>query len=163
MRTILSAAAGGVAVALVALMAIAVAGRSTDSAGFSGLEGVVLPASGTPVQCAAFEDAIVERVGNSAVRVSCVERGDAPGSGVATLASARREPVARARPAVTERVVYRDPPRGSDRPMSKSVLIIAGATGAGAGTGGLIGGKKGALAGAALGGGAAAIYEATKR
>jgi hypothetical protein len=171
MRSILSAAAGGLAVGLIALMTVGMAGRSAGSTGLASLDSAVLPASGMPVQCAAWQDAIVQRVGADAVRVTCVDRVDAhAGSGVVTLASVRQEPVARARPAVTERVVYRDPPRGaertaakSDRPASKSVLIIAGATGAGAGTGGLIGGRKGALAGAAIGGGAAAIYEAIKR
>ena len=35
--------------------------------------------------------------------------------------------------------------------------------GAGAGVGGIVKGKKGALIGAAIGGGAASIYEATRR
>ena len=43
------------------------------------------------------------------------------------------------------------------------LLIIGGSTAAGAGIGGLVGGKKGALIGAALGGGASTIYEATRR
>lgn len=163
MRNILSAAAGGVAVGLVALMAMGVAGRSAESTGFSSVDAMSMPTAGSPVQCAAWQDAIVERVGANSVRVSCVDRTGEPAGDVVRLASTRQEPVARARPAVAERVVYRDPPRGSDRPVSKSVLIIAGATGAGAGAGGLIGGKKGALAGAAIGGGAAAIYEAIKR
>ena len=49
------------------------------------------------------------------------------------------------------------------RSKTKTVLIIGGSTASGAGLGGLIGGKKGALVGAALGGGAASIYEATRR
>jgi hypothetical protein len=42
-------------------------------------------------------------------------------------------------------------------------MVIGGSTAAGAGVGGIIGGKKGALIGAALGGGSASIYEAAKR
>ncbi len=42
-------------------------------------------------------------------------------------------------------------------------LLIGGSAAGGAGLGGLIGGKKGALAGAAIGGGAAAIYDQVKR
>jgi hypothetical protein len=42
-------------------------------------------------------------------------------------------------------------------------MIIGGSTASGAGVGGIIGGKKGALIGAAIGGGAASIYESTKR
>jgi len=42
-------------------------------------------------------------------------------------------------------------------------MIVGGSTAAGAGIGGVIGGKKGALVGAAIGGGASTLYEATKR
>ncbi len=49
------------------------------------------------------------------------------------------------------------------RSWAKTALVIGGSTGAGAGVGGLVGGKKGALVGAAIGGGAASIYEATRR
>jgi hypothetical protein len=163
MRPMMSAVAGGVAVGLIGLMAMAVAGRSNEADGLVRLDGMVLPASGTPVQCAAWQDAVVERVGEHAVRVTCVDRVTPASQSGVRPAGMRQMPVAQARPAVSERVVYREAPRGSDRPLTKSVLIIAGATGAGAGTGGLIGGRKGALAGAAIGGGAAAIYEATKR
>jgi hypothetical protein len=53
--------------------------------------------------------------------------------------------------------------RENNRSWGKTAMIIGGGTGAGAGIGGLIGGKKGALIGAAVGGGAATIYESTKR
>jgi hypothetical protein len=49
------------------------------------------------------------------------------------------------------------------RSIAKTAMIIGGSAGAGAGVGALAGGKKGALIGAAIGGGAASIYEATKR
>jgi len=49
------------------------------------------------------------------------------------------------------------------RSMTKTVLIIGGSAASGAGVGGMVGGKKGALLGAAIGGGAASIYEATRR
>jgi hypothetical protein len=49
------------------------------------------------------------------------------------------------------------------RSVAKTVMIIGGSAASGAGLGGLIGGRKGALAGAAIGGGAASIYEATRR
>jgi hypothetical protein len=56
------------------------------------------------------------------------------------------------------RVVYRETkPR---RNWAKTALVIGGSTGAGAGIGALTGGKKGALVGAALGGGAATLFEA---
>lgn len=49
------------------------------------------------------------------------------------------------------------------RSVAKTALIIGGSAASGAGVGGIVGGKKGALLGAAIGGGAASIYEATRR
>lgn len=63
---------------------------------------------------------------------------------------------------VQERVVVREAPR-RDRSWGKTALIVGGSAASGAGVGAIIGGKKGALAGAAIGGGAASIYEATRR
>jgi hypothetical protein len=51
--------------------------------------------------------------------------------------------------------------RGRD--WTKTALVIGGTTAAGAGLGGIFGGKKGALIGAAIGGGASTLYEANKR
>jgi hypothetical protein len=170
MRHVLSAAAGGLAVGLLALMTIALTGRSVEPSGDARLERLAATAPGSqlPVRCGAWEEAIVERLTDDALRVTCVDRMDAPQANVASLAGSRQEPTVRR--VAAERVVYRDAPGRADRatvkpgrPVSKSVLIIAGAAGAGAGAGGLIGGKKGALAGAAIGGGAASIYEAVKR
>jgi hypothetical protein len=83
----------------------------------------------------------------------------------------RTTPVARARPA--RQVVYRDADddvvryepdvRPDKRSVAKTAMIIGGSAGTGAGVGAIFGGKKGALIGAAIGGGAASIYEATKR
>jgi hypothetical protein len=42
-------------------------------------------------------------------------------------------------------------------------MVIGGSAASGAGVGGIVKGKKGALIGAAIGGGAASIYEATRR
>jgi hypothetical protein len=42
-------------------------------------------------------------------------------------------------------------------------MVIGGSTAAGAGLGAIFGGKKGALIGAALGGGASTIYEVRRR
>lgn len=50
-----------------------------------------------------------------------------------------------------------------ERSWTKSALIIGGSAASGAGIGGAVKGKKGALIGAAIGGGAASIYEATQR
>jgi hypothetical protein len=63
---------------------------------------------------------------------------------------------------VQERIVERAP-APSGRSWKKAALVIGGSSAAGAGVGGIVDGKKGALIGAAIGGGAASIYEATKR
>ena len=60
--------------------------------------------------------------------------------------------------AVREEVVSPD-----DRSWQKTAMIIGGSAAGGAGVGGIVKGKKGALIGAAIGGGAASIYEATRR
>lgn len=49
------------------------------------------------------------------------------------------------------------------RSWGKTALTIAGGAATGAGIGGLANGKKGALIGSALGGGAATLYESVKR
>jgi hypothetical protein len=59
-----------------------------------------------------------------------------------------------------QRVVARE---RSGRSWQKTAMVIGGSTAGGAGLGGIIGGKKGALIGAAIGGGASSIYEASKR
>jgi hypothetical protein len=53
--------------------------------------------------------------------------------------------------------------RAPERTKTKTALMIAGSAATGAGVGGALKGKKGALIGAAVGGGAASIYEAAKR
>ena len=53
--------------------------------------------------------------------------------------------------------------RRSGRDWTKTAMVIGGTTAAGAGLGAIFGGKKGALIGAALGGGAGTIYEVRKR
>lgn len=61
---------------------------------------------------------------------------------------------------VPTRVVTRE---RSGRSWQKTAMVIGGSTAGGAGLGGIMGGKKGALIGAAIGGGASSIYEASKR
>ena len=62
---------------------------------------------------------------------------------------------------VTARAVRVD--RAPRRSKTKTALMIAGSTATGAGVGGALKGKTGALIGAAVGGGAASIYESAKR
>ena len=87
----------------------------------------------------------------------------APAPARVVYASAPARPVYRtveSRPAATQTVVQES---RSKRSWQKTAMVIGGSAGAGAGVGALLGGKKGALIGTALGGGAASIYEATRR
>jgi hypothetical protein len=52
-------------------------------------------------------------------------------------------------------------PRGRD--WKKTALVVGGSAASGAGVGAIFGGKKGALIGAALGGGVSTLYEALHR
>ena len=94
------------------------------------------------VTCGAGQHAVVRSAnGDGMMRVQCVSNG------------ASRSSTYRTRYA-TER------PR---RSWGKSALMIGGGAGTGAGLGAIAKGKRGALIGAALGGGAASIYESAKR
>lgn len=53
--------------------------------------------------------------------------------------------------------------RNSGRDWKKTAMVIGGSSAAGAGLGAIFGGKKGALIGAAIGGGAGTVYEVRKR
>ena len=53
--------------------------------------------------------------------------------------------------------------RSSGRDWTRTAMVIGGTTAAGAGLGAIFGGKKGALIGAAIGGGAGTLYEVRKR
>src|SRR5687767_14641361 len=92
--------------------------------------------------------------------VSSLQSNFVPAAAPRTVAAPQRTVYRTAAPA-QERVVVRR--EGSDRSWQKTAMIIGGSTAGGAGVGGIMGGKKGALIGAAIGGGAASIYEASKR
>jgi len=68
---------------------------------------------------------------------------------------------------VTRPASYQQKPvrveRSPSRDWLKTALVVGGSTAAGAGLGGIFGGKKGALIGAAIGGGASTLYEVQKR
>ena len=76
-------------------------------------------------------------------------------------------------PAPEPRRVYAEPraertaparvERAPGRDWKKTAMVIGGSTAAAAGVGAIFGGKKGALIGAAIGGGAGTIYEVRKR
>jgi hypothetical protein len=67
-----------------------------------------------------------------------------------------------ARPVRTSQVVYREPVK-KNRSVKKSAVIIGSSAAVGAGVGALSGGKKGALIGAAIGGGGAAVWDQITR
>lgn len=111
-------------------------------------------------------------------RIIAVTPAPQPAGSASALQLAGAAPVAAAQPAVyrervPQRTVYRTVPvqervvvRETARPQrswQKTALVVGGSAATGAGVGGLIDGKKGALIGAAIGGGAASIYEAAKR
>ncbi len=93
-----------------------------------------------------------------AVRTVSSRRAAAPARRVATRDASRRTTAAS-----DEVVVSREPARQPERTWQKTALIIGGSAASGAGVGAIIDGKKGAAIGAAIGGGAASIYEATRR
>ena len=97
------------------------------------------------VECGPGQRAVMEQRRVSG-RTQVVARCEAAGRGV----RARRS-----------NVQYVD--RAPRRSKTKSALMIAGSAATGAGVGGALNGKKGALVGAAIGGGTASIYEAAKR
>jgi hypothetical protein len=94
-------------------------------------------------------------------------------------AAAAPMPIAYAQPAVltqpaprsAETVSYEPAPRRTAAPRveakpkkdwKRTAMIIGGSSAAGAGVGAIFGGKKGALIGAAIGGGASTIYQTTR-
>jgi hypothetical protein len=72
------------------------------------------------------------------------------------------EPIPVARPRQTRQVVYQEPVKRG-RSVKKSAVIIGSSAGIGAAVGAAVKGKKGALIGAAIGGGGAAIWDQVTR
>ncbi len=68
-----------------------------------------------------------------------------------------------ARPIQTRQVVYQEPVARKSRSVKKSAAIIGSSAAVGAGIGALAKGKKGALIGAAIGGGGAAVWDQITR
>lgn len=94
------------------------------------------------VSCGSGQHALVRvAAGDSSARVQCVGNSGYRSSTYRTRYASER-------------------PR---RSWGKSALIIGGGAGTGAGIGGIVKGKRGALIGAALGGGAASLYEGARR
>ncbi len=135
--------------------------------------------TGASMQCQPHEEAVLRRAfvaGREVTDVTCITRSSAyvPQGAYAQPVAYAQRPVYRdeivTRPVTRTRTVSQparqrsvEARQESDRSWGKTAMIIGGSSGAGAGIGGLIAGKKGALIGAAIGGGAATVYEARKR
>lgn len=175
--------AGGLALMAVGQMRTTTAEASVPVAGAWPAMTATQAAAGPVMWCAPHQDATMQRIivnGQAATGLVCVDRS----AGMVTYQPGAHAPTAYARPAayapmpmarpavqtapVRERVVDREPyepdvHRQEKRSVAKTAMIIGGSAGTGAGIGAIVGGKKGALIGAAIGGGAASIWEATKR
>jgi hypothetical protein len=185
MNTVLGSAIGGVVAGAVALGAAAVVRPSPaplfapDAASAYAMPVANTAAfnNGAVLQCQPHEEAVLQRAlvaGREVSAMTCITRAN---SAPAYFGQPYAQPVYQPEPMATrpvvrtrqaaparQRVVYQDDVRREpERSWGKTAMIIGGSTGAGAGLGGIIGGKKGALIGAAIGGGAATIYESTKR
>jgi hypothetical protein len=120
--------------------------------------------SATPllqIRCEPGQRAIIRQAAGTAA-AECVDDGNAvPRATIArpantvvtypaeTYSAPRRAPVARVA-------------KTSSRNWKKTAMVIGGSSAAGAGVGGIFGGKKGALIGAAIGGGAGTLFEVAK-
>jgi len=178
MRTVLSAAAGAAA-ATVLLAGYGVIGPRAAATSqprsdpavvrTAGDADIARPAGEPPqvvVRCAPGQEARIRQLGATtagecidAAAASYERRAAAPYAARAALVSpAVGDVVAPAAPRPAPRtIVVRDArPR---RDWGRTALVIGGSSAAGAGIGGLIGGKKGALVGAALAGAAGTLYE----
>ena len=80
-----------------------------------------------------------------------------------TTATPGRTVVRTVAPVATQREVVERESEPASRTWKKTAMVIGGSAASGAGVGAIVGGKKGALIGAAIGGGAASIFESTKR
>ena len=192
MNTVVGSAIGGLVAGAVALGAAAVM-RPSPAPAFGvdqPASAYAMPVANTAsfnngamLQCQPYEEAVMQRTivnGREISAMTCITRANVAPAYYAQPGYAQPvygQPVYRdemvTRPVV--RTVNTAPVRRtssqsretdrreSGRSWGKTAMIIGGSSGAGAGIGGLIGGKKGALIGTAVGGGAATIYESTKR
>jgi hypothetical protein len=120
------------------------------------------PATSARLQPDHQEAAAVRRVATRTTTVAAVPavyREEASPEPVTWSREPAAPAVAEVRRSQPEAVVVRD----EGRDWKKTAMIIGGSAAGGAGIGGIAKGKKGALIGAAIGGGAASIYEATRR
>jgi hypothetical protein len=183
-RKIAGGALLGVTVAIGSMVGASALRNSSDTASnVPGSRTLLTGADALAAGCQPLEAAVIQEIslrGERVLNSQCVTLSQpmtaAPSDGFSTMASSSLIPAAyQPQPAVLAApvapVVAPAPRRtrqaartvDSGRTWKKTALIIGGSTAAGAGIGGLIGGKKGALIGSAIGGGGSTIYEAMKR
>ena len=192
LNTVVGSAIGGLVAGAVALGAAAAMrpspaptfGMEPQSAYAMPVANTASMNNGAVLQCQPHEEAVWQRAvvaGREVSAMTCITRANAAPAYYAQPATRNRSTVSRsiattwspvrwcaprrARQCVACSTQSRETVRREEpgRSWGKTAMIIGGSSGAGAGIGGLIGGKKGALIGAAIGGGAATIYESTKR
>jgi hypothetical protein len=130
--------------------------------GTVGMPAVSIAQETVAVQCGPGQRAVVEqRRVNGRTQVVAMCDGTRSRENVQT----RRVVNGAYRPVAARRsdVRYVEIERVPERSKTKTALMIGGSAATGAGVGGALKGTKGALIGAAVGGGAASIYEAAKR
>ena len=184
---VITGVALGIAVTLLTVVGVsAIRGSTTGSLlGTGAVPGgaqILSGADALALGCQPYESALVHRVSlyeQPMVTVRCVmlsaarpvpsdfRTWDAAAEAPAFRPVATQSVGATSEPSVamqpTPRPAQRVVSRPSGRSWQKTMMVIGGSTAAGAGVGGLIGGKKGALVGGAIGGGASTIYESAKR
>ena len=126
--------------------------------------------SGLQLRCEPGQRAVIRNVGG-VTAAECVDGGMSE-SRYATTRAALAYPVndvQEFRPVRTNTAVSQRPVRTASversprRDWTKTAMVIGGSSAAGAGLGAIFGGKKGALIGAAIAGGAGTLFEVKKR
>ena len=136
-------------------------GLASDRAGLDGWASMAA-APQLQLRCEAGQRAVVRQVA-SAAAAECIDDAYAsPRKPFGPVVDARpvrlSEDYVEPRRRTRARVV-----RSSGRDWVKTAMTIGGASAAGAGIGGIFDGKRGALIGAAIGGGAGTLFEVGKR
>jgi len=123
------------------------------------LDGDLQTASASPVQirCEPGQRALIRQVGATAL-AECFDEGVTAARTSVVRPVTVADTYSAPRPVAPTRVVKTSP----NRDWKKTALTIGGSSAAGAGLGGIFGGKKGALIGAAIGGGASTLFEVAK-
>jgi len=174
-RRIVGGALAGVTLAVGTIVGATAFTQNNDanvaSSQLAGSRTLLTGADALALGCRPDEAAVIQRFtfqGERGLNSQCVVVST-PWAAALTTATAANPAQFAAAPAVARTTAAPAVPRArqvessNGRTWKKTALVIGGSTAAGAGIGGLIGGKKGALIGTAIGGGGSTIYEAMKR